>query len=84
MNVHAYVATRYSTGLPRIDDCNYESAIWVACSASNPDESVTKRLDTRAAESRDTMLAAHATPANGACDSRTTATSGRATAASAS
>ena len=40
--------------------------------ASNPDVSVTKRLDTRAAESGDTMLAAHATPANGACDSRTT------------
>ena len=35
-------------------------------------------VDTRAAESRDTMLAAHATPANGACDSRTTAGSDRA------
>ena len=47
-------------------------------STSSGPESVTKRLDTRAAESGDTMLAAHATPANGACDSRTTAGSGRA------
>ena len=53
-------------------------------STTSSHESGTKRLDTRAAESGDTMLAAHATPANGACDSGMTAGSGHATAASAS
>ena len=56
----------------------------LASSTCNSSEIGTKRLDTRAAESGDTMLAAHATPANGACDSGMTATSGHATAASAS